>query len=368
MIVQFRAKSYSMNCSIKDVARKAGVSVGTVSRVINGCENVAVERVTAVRTAIAELGYRKNSAAQLLAGRRGASRLRTGNLGLWMAEMGDDWSTNPVYTNYLGGIEAVCAQRGYHVLIEHGGHGGCLRCVREGKVDGLIVKAVNNIPDGLEELARQLPVIGLSMLERRLPIAQVTTDNQLAGEEVCRYLWERGHRRIGFVHFCSYHQMFFARRAGYEYFLSRQNAYDPNLIFAVPDLRGAHPAEQFPDMRPALDALLTQLHPPTAIIAANDWMAAGLYEALATRQLQVPQDISIVGFDHLEQLYLRPRLTSFEIPMREMGKAAAEWLLDILDQQAERPSTDPIFRMVSGRIVEHESVARCSQESNALLT
>lgn len=96
---------------IRDVAKMAGVSVGTVSRVINGFDNIAPERIDAVREAIRVLGYRKNSAAQLLAGRRGGSRLRTGNIGLWMAEMGNEWSSNSIYINYLSGIEEVCARR-----------------------------------------------------------------------------------------------------------------------------------------------------------------------------------------------------------------------------------------------------------------
>lgn len=147
-----------MACSIRDVAKMAGVSVGTVSRVINGFDNIAPERIDAVREAIRVLGYRKNSAAQLLAGRRGGSRLRTGNIGLWMAEMGNEWSSNSIYINYLSGIEEVCARRGCHVLLEHtSAADGIPRCVHDGKVDGLIVKAVNDIPPVLGELARQLP-------------------------------------------------------------------------------------------------------------------------------------------------------------------------------------------------------------------
>ena len=130
-----------MACSIRDVAKMAGVSVGTVSRVINGFDNIAPERIDAVREAIRVLGYRKNSAAQLLAGRRGGSRLRTGNIGLWMAEMGNEWSSNSIYINYLSGIEEVCARRGCHVLLEHtSAADGIPRCVHDGKVDGLIVR------------------------------------------------------------------------------------------------------------------------------------------------------------------------------------------------------------------------------------
>lgn len=350
-----------MNCNIKDVAKLAGVSVGTVSRVINGSEAVAGKRVDAVKKAIAELGYQKNSAAQLLAGKRGNSRLRTGNIGLWMAEMADEWISNPVYTNYLSGIESVCAARGYHVLIEHGGSFGYPRCVHEGKVDGLIVKAVNRIPEILTELNGRLPLIGLSMFERELPLAQVTTDNQLAGEEVCRYLWMRGHRRIGFVSNNDHHRMFFSRLNGYEYYLRQQGAYDSALVYSGKADELTYPEENFPDLHAAVDKLFSNADPPTAIIAANDWMAAGLYEALADRNLRIPEDVSIIAFDHLTNLFLRPRLTSYAVPMYEMGRTAAEWVLNMIEAGTRHENTGPEFRMVTGRIFEHASVSALNQ-------
>lgn len=346
-----------MKSNIKDVAKLAGVSVGTVSRVINGGEGVAGSRIAAVKAAIAELGYQKNSVAQMLAGRRGGSRLATGNIGVWMPEMGNDWIANQVYSNYLGGIESVCARRGYHVLIEHGGTTNYPRCVHDGKVDGLIVKAINVIPEVLYELGGELPVVGLSMFDRRLPLPQVTTDNRLAGEEVCRYLWNKGHRRIAFASTNRCHQMFFDRRVGYEYFLSQHDAYDSKLDCALMLSDQNQPEENFPDMSPIVDMLFANLRPPTAIIAANDWMAAGLYEALFARNLRIPEDVSLVGFDHLPQLCLRPRLTSFAVPMYEMGRVAAELLLDRIAAGSLSTGAVPEFRMVTGQIVEHGSVA-----------
>ncbi len=350
-----------MTCSIKDVAKMAGVSVGTVSRVINGFENIAPERIDAVREAIRVLGYRKNSAAQLLAGQRGGSRLRTGNIGLWMAEMGNEWSSNSVYINYLSGIEEVCAQRGCHLLLEHTSAVDEIpRCVREGKVDGLIVKALNAIPPVLVELSRQLPVIGLSMLEREIPIAQVTTDNHQAGAEVCRFLWERGHRRIGFI-LMNHHRMFLARLQGYEEFLRSRDAFDADLIWSTrPGTDSSRPEKEFPDMSGAADHLMSLREPPTAVIAANDWMAAGLYMALEKRGVRIPEDLSVIGFDHLANLFLRPRLTSYETPMRGMGAAAAEWIIDLIEHGMTLEG--PVFRMVRGEIAVHNSVADLSTQ------
>ena len=208
----------------------------------------------------------------------------------------------------------------------------------------------------LGELARQLPVIGLSMLERDIPIAQVSTDDHRAGEQVCRYLWERGHRRIAFVSMRCHHRMFLARQQGYEEFLRARDAFDPELVQnALPGPNPNLPEKEFPDMSGPLEALLGLPEPPTAVIAANDWMAAGFYEAMEQRKLRVPEDLSVIGFDHLANLFLRPRLTSYETPMRGMGAAAAEWIIDMIEHGDS--AAGPTFRMVNGEIVVHESVS-----------
>lgn len=348
-----------MSCSIKDVARRAGVSVGTVSRVINGHDNVADNLVSAVKTAINELGYSKNSAARLLAGQRGFSRLRTGNIGLWMAEAGDAWSNNHTYVSYLNGVQNVCTRCGCHLILEHEVSGEQIpACVRDGKVDGLIVKALNRIPPILSELAGQIPVVGLSMNESSLSLPQVTTDNRAAGEEVCRYLWQRGHRRIGFIAIPHTHRMFADRMAGYSYFLNSMGAFDPALLRISPENNNGKPWKNFPDLRPFLSALLELAVPPTAIITANDWMAYGLCEAAREMRLRIPENLSVVGFDHLDHPFAFPRLTSWSIPMREMGETAAEWLLDLISQD-RRCDCRPTFRLVNGSLIEHDSVRDC---------
>lgn len=78
------------------------------------------------------------------------------------------------------------------------------------------------------------------------------------------------------------------------------------------------------------------------MIAANDWMAAGFYEAMEQRKLRVPEDLSVIGFDHLANLFLRPRLTSYETPMRGMGAAAAEWIIDMIEHGDS--AAGPTFR------------------------
>src|SRR5690606_34716171 len=126
-----------------------------------------------------------------------------------------------------------------------------------------------------------------------------------AGWVVADHLWQKGHRRIAFLCVDALHPMFITRLHGYESYLRIKQAYDPALVLMESLVfNPSAPEETPPDMTAILDRLLAATHgaEPTAIITANDWMARGLYTALARRGLQVPQDISVAGFDNIGML------------------------------------------------------------------
>ena len=133
--------------TITDVARAAGVSVGTVSRVLNGFTNITQTNFDRVQQAIKELGYEKCRSAEQLVSRRNGSRVRTGNIGMVFTEMGSDWASHPMVAAYSMGVERACEEKGFHALIEFSdGRGGLPRCIRENKVDGLLVKTLLDSP------------------------------------------------------------------------------------------------------------------------------------------------------------------------------------------------------------------------------
>ncbi|MFA6962556.1 MAG: LacI family DNA-binding transcriptional regulator [Opitutaceae bacterium] len=346
--------------TVNDVARSAGVSVGTVSRVLNGAANIAPENLAKVQKAMSDLGYQKHHSAGLLASRKNGSSSRSGNIGLVFADAGPAWSNHPLISAYTMGIEEACRESGFHPLVELASPSGDLpRCVREGKVDGLLVKATRGVPSFVKNLPAHLPVILISVNDPAVNIPQVAPDNQGAGWVVADHLWKKGHRRIAFVCTDSMHPMFITRMHGYESYLRLKGTFDPALVVMESQVENPSvPEETPPDMEAVLDRLLvaTRGAEPTAIITANDWMARGLYDAIARRGLKVPQNISVVGFDNVGMLCatMSPTLTSFDLDFSAVVRAAAMDLFDYIEEPGLK--RDPSVRLVRGHLVERESV------------
>ncbi|OJV04078.1 MAG: hypothetical protein BGO12_17370 [Verrucomicrobia bacterium 61-8] len=349
--------------TIPDVARAAGVSVGTVSRVLNGHPNITRKNLERVQKAIADLQYEKCRSAEMLVSRRNGSRVQTGNIGMVYTEMAGDWSNHPLVAAYSMGVERACREKGFHALIEFcGDNQGLPRCVRDGKVDGLLVKATRGLPEYLADLPKDFPVVCVGLNEPTAHVQQVAPDNRGAGWMVVDYLWGAGHRRIGFVCNDLMHPMFLARFQGYEGALRSRRAFDPALCaLDEVDLVDRVPELCPPNMTQAVERLLAAPgEPVTAIVAANDWMAQGVYGALERLDRRVPADISVVGFDNAVQVCasLSPQLTSFAIPFGDVAYAAA---LRVIEKIRVADSLwDHSLHLVRGEIVERASVADLS--------
>lgn len=344
--------------TITDVARSAGVSVGTVSRVLNGASNIAPENLKKVRDAMAELGYQKHHSAGLLAARKSGATSRTGNIGMVYAEAGPSWKNHPLVAAYTLGVEQACQEKGYHSLIEHSVDDTALpRCVRERKVDGLLVRCTRAIPEFLKGAPLGVPVVFVGLNDPAAHFPQVTPDNQGAGWIMADQLWERGHRRIAFLCDDARHPMFIARLHGYESYLRQRQAFAPELV-VMRDRRQlggrVNPESAPPDMEGLLAPLLDLPadRRPTAILTANDWMARGLYSALAARGLSIPADMSVAGFDNMELLCeaMTPPLSSFDLGFSAVARAAAMKLFDMIANPTER--LDPAVHLVRGRFVD----------------
>ena len=345
--------------TVVDVARKAGVSVGTVSRVLNGYSSISPENVDRVQRAIEELGYRKSRSADPLINRRRAARASTGNIGLIYAEMDGDWANHPLVAAYSVGVEKACQEKGFHALIEFSNNDGSLpRCVRENKVDALLIKATRTLPPYLGGLSKELPVVCVGFNKPTVNMQQVASDDHGAGWLVADYLWSLGHRRIGIVCPDLGHPMLLARYQGYEAFLRSQHRFDPALcILAEPTHSIEHPEYEPPDMSQAVEKLLAVPGDPiTAIITANDWIAYGLYPALAAAGKSVPEDISVVGFDNYVTVCatLRPQLTSYAVPFGDVAYVSTLKAIDRIQNQ--NSLWDHSLHLVRGEIIERSSV------------
>jgi LacI family transcriptional regulator len=305
--------------TIFDVAREAGVSYATVSRVLNNKDHVKPEKRQAVLDAVARLGYVANSQARSLAG--GASKV----IGLLVQDVG---------TSYTGeivrGIDDELSAAGYDLMLytthrRKAKESAYVDAIARGLADGLLLILPRNPGAYLESLRLQnFPYVLIDHQGIGDYARSVGATNWQGAYDATRYLLELGHRRIGFITGAMDLGCSVDRLAGYAAALSDFDIeVDPILIrtgdfFRPQGFAGAH-------------ALLDLPQPPTAIFASNDEMAFGVMEAVRVRGLQIPDDISVIGFDDISQASLvHPELTTVRQPMEQMGRRATRMLLELI--------------------------------------
>lgn len=311
--------------TIFDVAREAGVSYGTVSRVLNNRAHVKPETREAVMRAVERLGFVANQQARSLAG--GPSQV----IGLLLHGVNTGYSDE-----ILRGIDAELEAANYDLLL-YTTHRRKLKesayvgTITRGMADGLLLLLPRNSAEYLDSLsARNFPYILIDHQGRGDSERSVGATNLEGGCEATRYLISLGHRRIGFVTGTLELGCSTERLAGYRQALAEHGIPpDRDLIYEGDFMQ--------PSGFAAGRALLSLPQPPTAIFASNDVMAFGVMEAARERGLSIPEDLSIVGFDDIAQASLvHPPLTTIRQPLEEMGRAATRMLLRLIaDPQAD---------------------------------
>jgi LacI family transcriptional regulator, repressor for deo operon, udp, cdd, tsx, nupC, and nupG len=303
--------------SIHVVAERAGVSIATVSRVLNSSKPVNEDTRLRVEAAVAALGYRTNQAGRSLA--RAKSNL--------LLVLVPDFS-NPFYSQILKGVDATARQHGYKVLVADDtavAHGSGMDLSYFQLVDGVIsLIHVDERPELLAELARR-PWVACSEFSPREAVPHVSIDHRQAAADAVQYLLNRGHRRIGLIAAEALYLWAQQRREGYELALRRAGLdIDPGLIRTVSDT-------DYESGGQAAGSLLALPEVPTAVFAMSDTLAIGAIKAIRRAGRRVPEDIAVVGFDNLPlAAVFEPALTTVAQPMRELGEAAAELLLQQL--------------------------------------
>ncbi len=326
--------------SIKVVAERAGVSVATVSRVLNDHDAVREETRSQVRRVIDELGYQTNHLAR---------NLRTARSGLVLVTVPD--LRNPFYGRVVEGIAERLQPLGYHTLLcdtrqrttQATNH---LQLILQRKVDGAICLDPYTVHRSLAEDLHDLPWVACCEYDEGMQVPHVGIDNFAAARDAVRYLLDRGHRRIAMI---GYDQSFlFARqrRAGYEAALEQAGvAPDPHLLRVAPGLG-------FDDGADTMRSLCQLRERPTAVFAVSDTLAIGALRAARGAGLQVPRDLAVVGFDDIDfAAQTDPALTTVAQPMEALGRAAAA----ILVQRLTRPDEPAISQTLA-----HELRVRAS--------
>lgn len=321
--------------TMADVARLSGVSVATVSHVINDTRPVSVRTRAAVLEAIRSTGYVQNTIARSL------KTARTNSIGLATSAI-----SNPYFADVMGAIETEAGRRGFTLLLSdtHDDPDQELRVVRalvERRVDGVILAPSPGACDGaLAHLAAQrTPTV---LIDRLASAAfdQVGVTNAEALAELVGHLAGNGHRRIGYVAGLEGLTTSIERLDGYRRGLSAAGLpEDPELV-----VNGGSEAIR---AQAAVRELLHAHDPPTGIVVGNNHMTIGVLRGLAEEGIRVPEDVAFVAFDDFEWADLfHPRLTVVAQPSVELGRRAMELMATRLAQPELPPRTvrlEPAF-------------------------
>ncbi|MBL8056438.1 MAG: LacI family DNA-binding transcriptional regulator [Anaerolineales bacterium] len=308
--------------TIREIARQAGVSVKTVSRVINREPMVGEATRNRVLAIMKSLNYVPNVAAQRLA--RGRSQV----IGLLFQN-----ATWAYLHDVLEGSLSIARDRGYSILTRlvdvrtERDREELLQMVAEQRVDGyLFTPPCDNAPELLDALhQRTIPFVRLTPHNRELPYPHVTASDFLGAREITDKLIALGHRRIGFIMGDTDHIASHDRLAGYRAALQANGlSFDPRLVL---------PGDWQFKSGTAGGAQLLQRRPrPTAIFASNDDMAAGVLSAAHRLGITVPAELSVAGFDDVplaEQVW--PPLTTVRQPIQQIARQASHLLIDLLE-------------------------------------
>jgi LacI family transcriptional regulator len=315
--------------TIYDVAEQAGVSIQTVSRVLNSRPDVSVETRQRIQDIIDQMGYQPFSNA------RGLASKRTYTLGLVAADFSDFW-----FSQVVTGAEKVAHEHGYFFML---GSSSCnpedepkfIRLLTERHVDGILfIRA--SCADESEHLNRLkesgIPVVTTGNYLPESGLAMVDVDNIGGGRKATEYLLGLGHTRIAMLTGPSDWRSACDRTEGY------LQALQTIGVPANPDLikegTWLHKSGYL-----GMKALLEHKIPFTAVFAQNDRIARGAISALHETGRRIPEDVSIIGYDDIpEAEFSDPPLTTIRQPMEEIGRAATRLLVQIIEDQEATPN------------------------------
>lgn len=328
-----------MQPTIRDVARQAGVSTATVSRVLNDSGGVSEHTRSRVEQAIADLGYRYNALAGSL------KKQQTGLIGHIVPSIAG--AVSPMLAR---AVEEQAQKSGYNVILCNSFDRAdkelaSMDLLLERRVDGIIFSAPTELENVKTAKTRGVPVVVIERREDTSGFHFVESNNLNGAYDAVSYLIRLGHRQIGMIAGQQNAIISKLRIEGYGLALGDAGlSTDPKLVVDGDYSRIAG--------YDAVKKLLALKKPPTAVFAANDTMAIGAMQAARHAGLDVPKDISIIGFDDTYAELAIPQLTTVHQPLYEIGTLATKILVALIDG-----STDlyPLENVLPCQLRERES-------------
>ncbi len=330
---------------LRDVARKAGVSTATVSRVLNSPENVNPETRLKVEKAIKALNFKPSRVAQRLRIKDGSRKI----IGLVVPDI-----QNPFYVEVVRGVEDKAYANNYALLMCNFAQDEIkeklyLDIMKSESVDGLIVAPVNEKDKDVQELVKSgLPIVCVDRGLSNLDVDVVLVDNIQGSYEAVDYLIKLGHERIAFIGGLPSIPTTQKRRKGYEKALKENKIKIDESLIKFGDSKyesGKRLAAEILDMKKR----------PTALFTGNNLITFGALETIHSRGLNIPKDVSILGFDDMPwSISLNPPLTAVSQPGYEIGRRAA----DMLFNRIAEPSQSTAQIILKTKLIIRQSCAK----------
>lgn len=304
--------------SMNEVAKRAGVSIATVSRVLNNSESVNEETRAKILKAIKELKYQPSRVAKRLRSKSGAGNL----LGVLIPDI-----QNPFYVDVLRGIEDVAYQNNYVIIMcnfnqDEKKEAMYLDILESEAIDGLIAAPAHEDDQRIKKIMRNgLPVVCVDRSLKGVDADIVWVNNEEGAFQAVSFLIERGYKRIAHIGGLTTIPSSRLRDSGYRKALVSSG-------FPVDESLIVHGDSTYASGIQFMEQLLNLPAPPDAVFTGNNLITLGALEAINTRKLRIPQDIAILGFDDMNwSNALNPPLTAVRQPAYEIGKRAGELLI-----------------------------------------
>lgn len=332
--------------SLKDIAQKCGVSAATVSKALNGQKDVGEETKARIKKVAEEMGYLPNSAARALKTRRSY------NIGVLFRDDASSGLTHEYFSGVLDGIMVEAETLGYDITFinthSEKRQMSFLEHSRYRNFDGVIIVCVDFNNPSVQELMNnsRIPVVTIDYLHQNC--TAVSSNNVKGIEELVRYIYKMGHRKIAYIHGQNYSFVTKERLAGFYRTVEELDLDIPDeYVREASYLEIEHTAEQTRELLKLKDR-------PTCIIYPDDTSLIGGLNVINKEGLRIPEDISVAGYDgtKISQM-LRPKLTTIHQNTAMVGKVAADHLISHI----EKPKTALVERVViDGKLFTGQSV------------